>query len=56
MTEKDVIEAVQVLKAWCLERREYDDTDGLQCECPFLFIHPDGATRCSLENDCPCNY
>ncbi len=47
MTEQEAIKALEALSKWCLDNCSCDaKTRELQCDCPFLFIYSDGATRC----------
>ncbi len=55
-SEKDVLAFSDALKLWCFEHHSKSEDAELECECPFLFVHPDGATRCSLSNDFPKNW
>ncbi len=57
MTEQEAIKASELLREWCFDNWSYDsETCELQCVCPFLFTHNDGATRCLLSNDLPKNF
>lgn len=57
MTEQEAIKAAELLREWCWDNWSYDaETCELQCDCPFLFTHNDGATRCLLSNYLPKDF